>query len=928
MEPISSKPITFKQSMMGFFEKITQFTAAFLEAAYINLFSILLLAIIYYFYWQFDQGKDLLLTLNQQNDVQIGFFFITLITLASICWYIPKLCYKDKKKKATNKTQHRDSSPNFMDDAVESRGFEALPGEVPSIPSDETEEASPASKRSSLLPDVFFEDVAQHTVESYYQEKGYFSEEEEMIDTEEDIELPSRGFETIEEGEAPTIQEEQLSMDRDQGPHKQWKQDSMIPLSESSEERMDRYRILFKENLPRLLGSMVPFVVAFGMLNVLQEFLKYNRIPAYIWLILIFAIMSYLGYKFNSAYFAKQQKDDPFFDKKVSRVFGMAGLGILAILIYLMIDNKGDLYELYSLFLATLLVGSSFFFITIIRKPFAKYIYKSFQKQIDAMSLVPVNWVLVTIFFFSLALAIFYLVLNFWPALSQQFNPLICANLAFIFYIGILYFLRVRGARTNIDWVSIFLLVCLILYLVNSKDRHHRITLVEDERNVDTRMELPTYFDTWLSERTAYIESVLDSSGETSYPVFVVSSEGGGSRAAYWTILSHQALQEANSAYFDKHLFAMTGASGGNTGNSSYLTMRRSGLPVESIQPSAKGMFQQNFLSSSITQFLGIDIWKNMFRLGGKDRAKSLEKEWTYQLAKVTGEYGPTVKEYWNQSFLSLWYAPESPQLVPYRPLPPLLLINATHVQRGSHGVFSPVKLSPAYYKGKDLLASISEIEAHVGKSVPLKTANLLNASFPYVNPAGVIEGVGNYVDAGYYDNYGAQTAISLLEELTAIRDQAPDSSLAKRIQFVSVLIRNSTVDGDAEAYSDLPYIQLRAPLKTLGNIRSAVNSHNRWELSQVADQSFEINLLPREEIDVIKGNDTIQPAIPLARYLSDLALVAMDSSIKQLKAFSPRLINRAPVQESRSFEYGRPPLEVEKRGDVRKVQMLLEAFE
>ena len=802
----------------------------------------------------------------------------------------------------------------LADEAVSNRDFP------------ESEETSP--KRASILPDVFFEDIAQHTVENYYEEKGYMPETYEIPEVEEAPPAPSPGFESAEMEEADTSRSievrEEAEPEQKSKKRKRIPRPDLVPESETWEDRKERYRILFKENLPRLLGSMVPFIVAFGMLNVLQEFLQFARIPAFIWLVLIFFAMSYIGYKFNSAYFKARQMTDPFFLRKVYRIALIMGTVVAAILIYLMLDNKGDLSELSSLFLATVLVGLSFFFITVARKPLAKYIYKKYENRIDRVGLPPLNWVLVILTLAALGLTIFYLILNFWPSFSQAFNPLICANLAFIFYIGILYYLRVRGARMSIDFVSIFLLICLVLYVFNSKDKLHRITMVEDSREVQSRPSLPQYFDDWLSEREGYVQSILDSSQDTRYPVFIVSSEGGGSRAAYWTVLSHQSLQESNAAYFDQHLFAMTGASGGNTGNSSYFTMRRSQLPVDSIQSAAGKMFKQNFLSSSITQFLGIDIWKNMFRLGGRDRAKSLEKEWTDRLAEVSGDYGSTIRDSWDNSFLSLWYESGSENLTPYKPLPPLLFINATHVQRGGHGIFSPVKLSPTFYKGKDLLATIAATERHQGKSVPLKTANLLNASFPYVNPAGVIQDVGNFVDAGYYDNFGAQTAIAILEELKAHRAKAPDSALIKRVNFVSVLIRNSTVDGDSEAYRDPEYVQLRAPLKTLGGIRSAVNSHNRWELAQVADRSFEINLLPRTEITLTKGTDTIQPAVPLARYLSDLAIEAMDQSMIQLKAYNPAVNFQIAGDIPSSAEYGRPPLEIERRTDLQKAQELL----
>ena len=55
--PDTPVPPKEKEKTGDFFRKITQFTGAFLEAAYINLFSILLLAIIFYFYWNLTRGR-------------------------------------------------------------------------------------------------------------------------------------------------------------------------------------------------------------------------------------------------------------------------------------------------------------------------------------------------------------------------------------------------------------------------------------------------------------------------------------------------------------------------------------------------------------------------------------------------------------------------------------------------------------------------------------------------------------------------------------------------------------------------------------------------------------------------------------------------------------------------------------------------------
>ncbi len=60
------------------------------DVAWDNLYSIVLLLVLYLFYWNFAQGKDLLLILHQGNNEEIPAFFLSLFLLASICWFFPR----------------------------------------------------------------------------------------------------------------------------------------------------------------------------------------------------------------------------------------------------------------------------------------------------------------------------------------------------------------------------------------------------------------------------------------------------------------------------------------------------------------------------------------------------------------------------------------------------------------------------------------------------------------------------------------------------------------------------------------------------------------------------------------------------------------------------------------------------------------------
>ena len=272
-------------------------------------------------------------------------------------------------------------------------------------------------------------------------------------------------------------------------------------------------------------------------------------------------------------------------------------------------------------------------------------------------------------------------------------------------------------------------------------------------------------------------------------------------------------------------------------------------------------------------------------------------KEWILSLDELIAEGSENA---FRAPFLSLWYQPREAGAIEKANVGPLLFINSTQVQGAGHAVFSPVKLPTDTYRGIDILARLAEMEdkriaeaqgpVEGPRTVPLVTANLLNASFPYINPAGHMSGIGSFVDAGYFDNYGARTGAGILKALSRFqreKEQSADSlaRLYQQLEFVSILIRNSTVD--QKPFQLKESSQLSAPLGTMASLRTVINDHNYWDLENSADAFFKVDLSKvqmehKQRILWIHKTDTISPIVPLARYLSNIAIKAMDTAIEQ----------------------------------------------
>ncbi|MEO1626395.1 MAG: NADH-quinone oxidoreductase subunit J, partial [Bacteroidota bacterium] len=548
--------------------------------------------------------------------------------------------------------------------------------------------------------------------------------------------------------------------------------------------------------------AFILMVVALGVLNVGHEIAP-HRLPwifpaGYILLglILLTAVLLLFGRTNNPLLFTFS---DLLRDTIGNWIYGY--LMVVAVLLGIaLFFNAGDLNSLQFLMYSLVLVSFSFLFVVMARRNIA-WINK------DAR-------VIKIICILAVSLSLCFLLINFIPSLSQHINPLICANLAFVFYLTLLYFFRILGVSLKSYIVFFFLLTALIVANVTTSSYHHEIDYATGEEarfQPDRRLDMREYLQRWVDDRAPQIRQYLaerraaDSTSNPRYPLLVISSEGGGSRSAYWTNIVHDYLDQQIPAYYDQHIFGLTGASGGNTGNSTYFSMKQAGVVQDSIHSYARQMFMGNFLSSSLTLLMGADLWRSTLGLKmGTDRAKQLEYEWTKQLSDVSqGQV-----DGYSDPFLNFWYESGDTRFKDQR-TPPLLLLNTTHVQSGGHAIVSPVQLRANFYQAMDLLQVIDTM-SRGKKTIRLSTANLLNASFPYINPAGNVKNVGSFVDAGYYDNYGAQSGRGILLHLRHLRDSmkqstAVNADLYQQLVFYSILIRNGTVDPSPTRNTALP---------------------------------------------------------------------------------------------------------------------------
>lgn len=417
-------------------------------------------------------------------------------------------------------------------------------------------------------------------------------------------------------------------------------------------------------------------------------------------------------------------------------------------------------------------------------------------------------------------------------------------------------------------------------------------------------------FDDWES---ATAKSCPDSNVR---PLILVAAEGGGGRAAFWTIQGLRVLREYGGACLQSAVFAASGISGGSVGlvvdQMESAKDRESGAATDAISD----LVAPAPLSRVVTALLAGDMVAGL--TGARvadpagtwlDRAGHLESAW----AEATALPGH------NPSSLNTPFS-DDPAINQ-----PFLILNSADAVSGcrisvvqlptptGHDTSSPKwtdRLSPDACGRTDSGAgySLAFEEVWPGCSDQLRwsTTALLSARFPYVTPAGwmPVSGSGGcegavedpgvegrpqaqLVDGGYSDDTGLAAIADLLPELLP-RVAQHNASGPTRILPVVLYLKN-----DRGFELDATVKQLAAevfvPLAAL-DARSLQNRESAW-LQRLSDDLETIELADRADVnDVLAGSrivvvspDTVPtPIPPLGWTLSEFSRVVLETAANQ----------------------------------------------
>ena len=305
------------------------------------------------------------------------------------------------------------------------------------------------------------------------------------------------------------------------------------------------------------------------------------------------------------------------------------------------------------------------------------------------------------------------------------------------------------GGRWQFPVISVLVLEACFVSPLN--DNHVIRTLPAKEAN---RLDVIGSFRQWYG-----VVEKTDGPG-TPHSLFVVATEGGGIRAAYWTATLLGELQDKNPN-FATHLFGISGVSGGSLGAVVFdALLAEPASPPFQFKKKADEILGQDFLSPALGSMLYADFVQRFlpFPVPHFDRGRALELGWERGWRDIMRN------DRLATSFVDLWNGNT-------RPWMPSLFLNGTSVEKGKRIITTNLRLTNIFLDAEDAADKLAEYKLDASKAschIPLSTAADMSARFTYVSPAGRFPDGSHIVDGGYFENSGATTA---LEIITRIKD-------------------------------------------------------------------------------------------------------------------------------------------------------------
>lgn len=385
--------------------------------------------------------------------------------------------------------------------------------------------------------------------------------------------------------------------------------------------------------------------------------------------------------------------------------------------------------------------------------------------------------------------------------------------------------------------------------------------------------------DTWLQSRS-------DWQAYDHYPVFLVATEGGGIRAAYFTASVLAAIQE-RCPLFSQHTMLVSGVSGGSVGAAVFAALaadhahnvKDAPCPLEGVKTGplvtrARSVLSADLLSPLLSATLFPDALQRILPMPVPqfDRSRAIEYAIEDSWAKATTSgCGLCDAHRMSDNAALLYKSPGVASAVPY------LFLNTTEAGSGRSIPYSTVRVTDLATTFRDeaeidqdpdaQYESVSLQDNMPVDDVPLSSAAILSARFPYLTPAGSVATASHYVDGGYFENSGTWIVSGIVQNLVGqqlVYKNSANPALEKAVRnavFITLVIQSEPctrrVDlapcDEEGAGSDTSWSEALSPLRALLNTRDKRASYSIDDLSAMTAL-----------VEQLSGGDTAQ-AVPNA---------------------------------------------------------------
>lgn len=354
------------------------------------------------------------------------------------------------------------------------------------------------------------------------------------------------------------------------------------------------------------------------------------------------------------------------------------------------------------------------------------------------------------------------------------------------------------------------------------------------------------------------------------YPTMVVvTTSGGGIKAAYWTTQVLTTLQREIGEKFSSSIVLLTAASGGSVGAMYFVdAYGEAGAPPMEKLAAINAAAATPSLAATAWGIIYPDFWRAVFAVAGRwnplqDRGWALEQSWAQRLDNSQRTFGD-----WRTGIAAGWRPP--------------VIFNTTIVETGERLLMTPLDSAGKVTEENVFSRPRYFSTLYPGYDIPVVTAARLSATFPYVTPvARAIDTPEapdyHLADGGYYDNFGV---VSALEWLNTV---LPHAQTLGRRKVLLIQIEASAFDEEG----------LPPPTENAGWLYNlagpAITALNVQTTAQQQRNNMEFQIFTRayREVQIRRVKFTFGDSGPLSWQLSpkDVAAIANDLQSPQNQA-------------------------------------------